>query len=372
MSALRTTPLHALHARLGARMGPFGGFEMPIQYAGITAEHHAVREAAGLFDVSHMGEVVVRGPEAEAFVQRAVTNDVATLYDGKALYTVMCREDGTAIDDLLVYRLAEDAFLLVLNASNIDKDLDHLRALHADFGMDCEMVDESDRTALLALQGPKAIAIAERASGLDLSDLKYYHFLRPEPGAFLGCERAIVSRTGYTGEPGLELYVEPERAEAVWTALMEAGEAHGLQPCGLGARDTLRLEAGFALYGHELDDAITPLEAGLGWVTKLDTDFVGRDALARMKEDGVPRRLVGFVVEGRGIPRQGYPLTDGEGTEIGIVTSGGPSPVLGRGIGLGFVPNEPRYTAPGSALAVSVRGREIPAEVTKPPFHTSA
>ena len=369
-TTLRTTPLHAVHVALGAKMMRFAGFDMPVQYSGIMDEHHAVRQAAGLFDVSHMGEVFVRGPQAFEFVQRLVTNDAAKLYDGKAMYTVMCREDGGAVDDLLVYRIAEDEYLLVINASNIEKDLAHIRAQHEVSGFDCSIEDASDSTALLALQGPKAFEIIAEVTDLPVAGIAFYHFIQPEPGAFLGCQRAILSYTGYTGEKGLEIYCEPEKAEEVWNDLMAAGERHGLKPAGLGARDTLRLEAGFCLYGHELDESINPLEAGLGWVTKPDAaDFVGVEAVREMKAAGVPRKLIGFVIDERGIARQGCPISDAEGNEIGEVTSGTQSPVLGKGVGLGFVPNNPDYTTPGSTIYLSVRSRTLEAIVTKPPFH---
>ena len=366
---LERTPLYETHRALGAKMMPFGGFEMPVQYSGILDEHRAVREAAGLFDVSHMGEVLVHGPDALAFVQHLVTNDAAALNDGRAMYSVMCRPDGGAVDDLLVYRLAEDRYLLVINASNIEKDLAHIRAQHDAFEGNVTVEDQSAQTALLALQGPKAFEIAQSVTDVPL-DITYYHFVQPEPGAFLGCERAILSHTGYTGEKGLEIYCEPERAEAVWNALMEAGEAHGLKPAGLGARDTLRLESGYCLYGHELTEDTTPLEAGLGWVTKLNTDdFVGKSAIAAQKEQGVPRKLIGFVMDERGIPRQDYAITTPDGDPIGTVTSGTQSPMLGQGIGLGYVPNDEAYTAPGSGIGIAVRGRILPATVQKPPFH---
>jgi aminomethyltransferase len=366
-ASLRTTALHDRHVALGAKMVPFAGFEMPIQYGGILDEHAAVRERAGLFDVSHMGEFRVRGPQALALAQRLVTNDVSKLdEDGRALYAVLCHASGGAVDDLLVYRLAEDDVMLVVNAANIEKDWAHVSAVAADAGLDATLSDKSDDWALLALQGPEAFAVFERAAGLDVSDLPFYRFRQPEPGAVFGAERAIVSHTGYTGERGLELYLEPEAAGRAWDALLDAGA----EPAGLGARDTLRLEAGYCLYGNELDDETTPLEAGLGWVVKPDAgDFVGRDALARQKADGVPRKLVGLVVEGRGLPRQGYPITDGDGEDVGVVTSGSPSPVLGQGVALGYVPNEERYTAPGARLGVRVRSRVLPAVVTRPPFH---
>jgi aminomethyltransferase len=370
-STLRRTPLYPTHVELGARMVPFAGYEMPIQYAGILDEHHAVRYAAGLFDVSHMGEFWVTGPQAFDLIQHVVTNDAATLYDGRAMYCVMCREDGTTIDDLLVYRLAEDEYMLVVNASNTEKDIGHIRRQQERLGLDCEIKDRSEDVALLALQGPAAIGIAAALTDVPIEGLQYYHFLQPEPGAFLGCERAILSRTGYTGEAGLEIYCEREKAERVWNAIMDAGREQGILPCGLGARDTLRLEAGFCLYGSELTDETTPLEAGLGWVVKLqkEGDFLGREALIRQKEEGLERKLVGFVLEERGIPRPGYPLLSSDGSTIGHVTSGSQSPVLERGIGLGYVENDPAYTAPDSSLRVEVRGRGLRATVRKPPFH---
>ncbi len=362
----KKTPLHAQHVALGARMISFGGFDMPIQYSGIIDEHMAVREAAGLFDVSHMGEVFVHGPQAFAFVQNLVTNDVSKLYDGKALYAVMCRPDGTAIDDLLVYRIDAETYLLVINASNIDKDVAWMRANNP---MGAELEDVSDKLGLLALQGPNAFAIFEQLTGKPV-DLAYYHFEHLPSGSFFDAETAIVSRTGYTGEPGLELYIDADRVGALWAALMETGQSFGLKPAGLGARDTLRLEAGYCLYGNELDDNTNPLEAGLGWVTKLKIDdFIGRDALLATKAAGLQRKLVGFVMDVRGIPRHGYSILDADGHRIGTVTSGSQSPVLNKGIGLGFVTNDPTYTKPGQTVFMQARKKALPATVTKPPFH---
>jgi aminomethyltransferase len=366
----KRTPLYEVHRHLGARMMPFAGYEMPVQYSGILDEHRAVRERAGLFDVSHMGEIRATGPGAFAFVQGLVSNDAGKLTDGRAMYAVMCHDDGGIVDDLLVYRIAEDDYLLVVNASNVEKDWAHMNA-HNAAGADLENI--SDEVALLALQGPKAFEIAERATGLSLSDLPYYHFRVPAPGALVGSRFAVVSHTGYTGEAGLELFVDAGRAEALWGALMEAGAEVDLRPAGLGARDTLRLEAGYSLYGNDLTDTTTPLEAGLGWVTKLDKgDFVGREALAQQKEAGVPRRLVAFVMEDRCIPRHGQTLVDEAGQTLGEVTSGTQSPTLGRGIGMGYVPNDPRYTAPGSAVFVEQRGQRFRARVAKPPLHKEA
>ncbi|MFQ5571763.1 MAG: glycine cleavage system aminomethyltransferase GcvT, partial [Rhodothermales bacterium] len=345
----------------------FGGFDMPVQYTGIIEEHMAVREAAGLFDVSHMGEVFVRGPQAFAFVQHLVTNDASRLYDGRAMYTVMCTPEGGVVDDLLVYRLREDAYLLVVNAANIDKDVAWMQAHNP---MKADLDNRSDEVALLAIQGPRAISIVQRLTDAPLDTLKYYHFLELPAGAFLGCEHALLSRTGYTGEPGLEIYCEAARAEDVWNALMDVGETSGLKPAGLGARDTLRLEAGFCLYGNDLTEDTNPYEAKLGWITKLDKgDFIGRDALRGVKETGPSRKLVGFVMDQRGIPRPGYPILNSAGEAIGVVTSGSQSPVLQQGIGMGYVPNDPSYTEPGTSIAVSLRGRALAARVKKPPFH---
>jgi aminomethyltransferase len=366
-SNIKRTPLYETHVALGARMMPFGGFDMPVQYSGIIDEHLAVRKAAGLFDVSHMGEVMVRGRHALAFVQQLVTNDVARLTDGRALYTVMCRPDGGIIDDLLVYRLHEEAYMLVINAANIEKDVAWMEA-HNPVGATIENV--SDEMALLAIQGPKAIAIVQTLTDRPLDAIDYYHFAEVPPGAFLDCQRLILSRTGYTGEPGLEIYCEAEKAETVWHALMEAGAPHGLKPAGLGARDTLRIEAGYCLYGNDITEATNPLEAGLGWLTKLDKGpFIGREALQGIKAEGPTRRLVGFIMDERGIPRHDYPILDAAGAPVGAVTSGTQSPLLERGVGLGYVPNEPAFTDVGNPIAISARGRALAAHVAKPPFH---
>ncbi len=363
----KRTPLYAAHEALGARMMPFGGFEMPVQYTSIIDEHKAVRTAAGLFDVSHMGEVMVTGPEAFAFVQHLVTNDASKLYDGRAMYTVMCTPDGGIVDDLLVYRRADDAYLLVINAANIAKDVAWMRDHNP---MDAAIENISADVALLALQGPEAFAIAQPFLDQPLDDLSFYHFLDTTDGAFMDCDRAIVSRTGYTGEPGLELYLSPGDAQRVWNTLLDAGRAQGLQPAGLGARDTLRLEAGYCLYGNDITTETTPYEAGLGWVVKLDAgDFVGRAALRTIKEQGPERALVAFIADGRGIPRAGYAIQAPDGTALGTVTSGTQSPLLSAGIGMGYVPNDDAYTAPGTHLQVMRRKRPMDVTVAKPPLH---
>lgn len=369
-SSLKKTPLHEKHVALGARMMGFAGYDMPVQYSGIIDEHMAVREAAGLFDVSHMGEVLVRGPHAFAFVQRLVSNDINRLYDGRALYTVMCTPDGGVIDDLLVYQLDAEQYLLVINASNIDKDWAWMQEQNT-VGADLENI--SDGIALMALQGPAAVAIAQTLTDVPVADIKYYHFQQLAPGSFFGCDFAILSHTGYTGESGFEIYCDADKASAVWDAIIKAGETHGLKPAGLGARDTLRIEAGYCLYGNDITGATNPLEAGLGWVTKLDKgDFVGREALQAIKAAGTHRKLIGFVLEDRGVPRAGYPLLSADGShEIGQVTSGTQSPILGKGVGLGYVQNDPAYTQPGQTVLVQVRKRHLKATVTKPPFHKS-
>ena len=350
-------------------MMPFGGFDMPVQYTSIIEEHLAVRQAAGLFDVSHMGEFLVEGPGAFDYLQRLVTNDISKLYDGRAQYTVMCHPSGGAVDDLLVYRMSEERYMLVVNASNIEKDFSWAKE---NLQGDVNLTDVSEQTGLLALQGPKAMQIAQALTSIPLADIKYYHFQEAAPEAFMGLEGVILSHTGYTGEAGLEIYCQQKDTARIWAALMEAGAAHGLLPAGLGARDTLRLESGFCLYGHELDDDTTPLEAGLGWVTKLDKgEFIGRETLQAQKQQGIPRKLVGFVMEDRGIPRAGYSVVNAAGETIGTVTSGSQSPLLKKGIGLAFVTNDAAYTNPGTGIGIDIRGKQRSATVAKPPFHKS-
>lgn len=365
--SLQTTPLHALHEEHGARMMEFGGFEMPVQYTGIMDEHMAVRRDAGLFDVSHMGEVLITGDRALDLVQHLVTNDASNLYDGRAMYTVMCTPDGGIIDDGIVYRRSENRYLMVLNAANTERDLTWMRDHNP---MNATLEDVSAETALLALQGPKALDIAQSFLEEDLDNLNFYHFWERSGGTFLECDEAIISRTGYTGEPGLELYVPAEQAERVWTTLLDAGKDRGLKPAGLGARDTLRLEAGLCLHGNDITEETNPYEAGLGWLVKLDKgDFIGREALQEIREQGPERQLVGFVATERGIPRPDHLLQSPEDETIGVVTSGTQSPVLDTGIGLGYVPNDPQYTEEGQKLKVASRRREFAVEVTDPPFH---
>lgn len=359
--SLKRTPLSAEHESLGAKMVPFAGYEMPVQYpAGIIAEHKAVRSAAGLFDVSHMGEFGIRGPQALDLVQRITTNDASKLDVGQAQYSVMCQEDGGAVDDCLVYRFS-DHYMIVVNASNRDKDREWVLANSA--GLDVQFQDRSDDIALLAIQGPSAAGIVARLTEAALDDIGYYHF---SLGTVAGVS-AIISRTGYTGEDGFELYVANGDAVALWRALMDAGAGDGLIPVGLGARDSLRLEMGYALYGNDIDGSRTPLEAGLGWVVKLDKgDFVGREAMQRQKETGIKDRLVGFVLKERGFPRHGYAV-NWNGEPAGEVTSGVVSPVLGVGLGMAYVPVA--AAKPGTAIDVVIRNKSCPAEVVRPPFY---
>jgi len=359
---LKRTPLHDEHVRLDARLVPFGGFAMPVQYpAGIRSEHRAVRSAAGIFDISHMGEFRVRGPGAEGFVSRATTNDPSGLEEGRAQYSTMCLEDGGIVDDLVVYRLGPEDFRLVVNAANIGKDWGHLTGLPGADRVDIE--DESEEVALIAVQGPRAQEILEPLTSEPLEPVGFYRFVRGETAGVPG----VISRTGYTGEDGFELYVDAEDAPGLWRSLLDAGRDAGLEPAGLGARDTLRLEMGYALYGHDIDEETTPLEAGLGWLVKLEKgEFVGREALARQKEEGVGRRLRGFRLRERGFPREGYPVRY-RGRDVGPVRSGTVSPSLEEGIGTVYLPGG---AEPGDELAVVIRDREVPAEVASMPFYT--
>jgi aminomethyltransferase len=356
---MRRTSLFDEHVALGARLVAFAGWEMPVQYKGIVPEHRAVRERVGLFDVSHMGELELSGKGALELVSSLITNDPARIADGQALYTCCCNEAGTILDDLIVYRHSPERMLVVCNASNRAKISLHFA--EAARGR-VEFRDQSDDTALLALQGPKALATLA-AAGLDATDLKSFRF-RNGTVAGVPC---LVARTGYTGEDGVELFMPWDGAPAVFRALLTAGESFGIEPVGLGARDTLRLEARLALYGNDIDETTDPLEAGLGWVVKFDRPFVGRDALSRVKAEGPRRTLVGFEMVGRGIARHGYPLLDATGGTLGLCTSGSPSPTLGKNIGLGYVP--PAQATVGSSLFVDCRGKSVEAVVVKTPFY---
>jgi aminomethyltransferase len=359
---LRRTPLHEKHLALGARMVPYAGWEMPVQYGGIVDEHRTVREAVGVFDLSHMGEVLIAGPEALAFARYAVVSDPGTLEPGQAQYSMLCAEDGGIIDDLIVYR-TDEGYLVVCNAANHDAVVAHLEGLRAHGDFDARLEDRSDRTALIAPQGPRAAQLLATLSDLDLSSLGYYRSLRGEV-AGVDC---LVARTGYTGEDGFELFCDARRAGTVWDAVMGAGEGLGLKPAGLGARDTLRLEAGMPLYGNELGRDGNPYEANLGRVVKLEKgEFVGRAALASVQQTGPRRKLVGLVMRENAVARSGYPVLV-DGSEAGIVTSGTASPTLGEKIAMAYVPAA--AAAPGNEVQVVVRERPYRAEQVKLPFY---
>lgn len=366
-ASLQKTPLYDRHVALGGRMTPFAGYEMPLRYpVGTLEEHRATRRAAGLFDVSHMGEVLVRGPHAAECVDYLITNDAASMQPGQAVYACMCLENGGIVDDLIVYRLAEDEYLLVINAANRSKDfLWMIRNNPAKAVIE----DMSDRIALVALQGPRARMIAEAAIGEDAAGLKPFRFRRISGGFPGGSAFAIVSATGYTGEAGVEIYCDADAAGSVWDALLEAGADEGLQPAGLGARDTLRMEAGFCLYGNDITEETHPFEAGLGRFVRMEKDdFIGKSALERARGEGLSRKLVAFVVEEPGaVPRSGYAISTPAGA--GVVTSGAQSPLLGRGVGLGYVPADPSSAAPGASLDIAIRSRAARAVVKRPPLH---
>ncbi len=357
---MKNTALTPRHVALGAKMVPFAGYNMPLQYEGLLIEHETVRNGVGVFDVSHMGEFIVRGDGAADLVSRVTTNDVAALYNGRVQYSCLPNETGGIVDDLLVYRIDANTFMLVVNASNIDKDWAHISKYNTG---GVEMINISDKTSLLAVQGPKAVEVLQPLTDMDLRGMKYYHFLK---GRFAGIDNVLISTTGYTGAGGFEVYFENSQADAIWDAIFKAGEGYGIRPIGLGARDTLRLEMGFCLYGNDIDDTTSPLEAGLGWITKFNHDFTNSKALKAQKDAGVSRCLVGFEMIDRGIPRHDYPITDGKGNTIGKVTSGTQSPSLKKAIGMGYVPKE--LSAPGSLVHVNIRGVDIRAEVVKLPF----
>ncbi len=365
---MQSTPLKSRHEALGARMAEFAGFYMPISYSGIKEEHQAVRERAGMFDVSHMGEFIVRGKEALDFVQHVTSNDASKLEIGQAQYSCFPNKEGGIVDDLLVYRLSEDncsegeqAFMLVVNGANIDKDWKWVNDQNT---FDTRLINISDETGLIAVQGPAATAIIQQLTETKLDEISYYTFTR---GQVAGVDNVIISATGYTGSGGFELYAAAEHIGTLWDAVMEAGKDHGLLPTGLGARDTLRLEMGYCLYGNDLTDTTSPLEAGLGWITKLKKgDFIARDLLVAQKEAGLERRLVGFTITDRRVPRHGYAIENAEGEVIGEVTSGTQSPSLGHPIGMGYVPND--YRQPGTEVFVVAGKKRLAATVTRPPF----
>lgn len=358
---LKRTPLYEAHLAAGAKMIDFGGWEMPVQYKGILEEHRAVRTAAGLFDVSHMGEIEIKGPKALETLQHLITNDASKLVTGQVMYSPMCYPHGGVVDDLLAYKLAEDNYYIVVNAANTDKDLEWMQENSL---LETTVVNRSDATAQLALQGPKALSVLQNLTQVRLTELGYYRFTR---GKVAGVE-CLISRTGYTGEMGFELYCAPEQIRQLWDGILAEGQQRdGVMPIGLGARDTLRFEAGLPLYGHELSENINPLEAGLGSFVKLDKDeFIGKSALVLARAMGVKRKLVGIEMVERGIPRSGYLLAR-EGKEIGFITSGTFAPSLGKNLGLGFVPVE--LSREGTELEVIIRGKGVTAVVVPTPFY---
>lgn len=357
---LKNTALTSTHVALGAKMVPFAGYNMPVSYSGLNEEHLCVRNSVGVFDVSHMGEFILKGEKALDLIQLVTSNDATQLYDGRVQYSCLPNASGGIVDDLLVYRMDEKTYMLVVNASNITKDWNWISS-HNTFGV--EMKDISDRTSLLAVQGPKAQATLQKLTDADLSAIPYYHFVK---GKFAGFENVVISNTGYTGAGGFEIYFDNEQAEGIWKAVFEAGEEFGIKPVGLGARDTLRLEMGFCLYGNDIDDTTSPIEAGLGWITKFNKDFVNKDALLAQKEGGVQRKLVGFEMIDRGIPRHDYEIADAEGNIIGKVTSGTQSPSLQKGIGMGYV--KTAFAKADTEIFIKVRDKALKAKVVKVPF----
>jgi aminomethyltransferase len=357
---MKTVPLHQVHVDLGAKIVPFAGFEMPVRYSSDMEEHHTVRNNVGVFDVSHMGEFSIKGPKALDLIQKVTSNDASALFDGKVQYSYLPNADGGVVDDLLVYRYNAEEYLLVVNASNIEKDWNWIQS-HNTEGV--EMKNLSDELCLLAVQGPNATATLQKLTEVDLSAMDYYTF---QVGKMADIDNVIISATGYTGAGGFEIYIKNEDAPKMWDAIFEAGKEFNIQPVGLGARDTLRLEKGFCLYGNDIDDKTSPLEAGLGWVTKFTKDFINSDELKNQKAAGVKNKLVGFEMIDRGIPRGHYELCDAEGNKLGDVTSGTQSPTLQKGIGLGYVPTE--YSKPETEIFVKVRDRLLKAKVVKLPF----
>ncbi len=359
---MKKTTLNNVHHALGAKIVPFAGFEMPIEYSGITNEHMAVRQSAGIFDVSHMGEFWVKGPKAIEYLQRITSNDVAMLTPGKIQYSCFPNGNGGIVDDLLVYQYSEEKYLLVVNAANIQKDWNWC-VLHNEEGVELE--NASDKISQLAIQGPKAVSILQKLTQVNLSEIPYYHFTT---GPFAGVDEVIISNTGYTGAGGFELYMYNKDAVKIWNAILDNGSKEGLIPVGLGARDTLRLEMGFCLYGNDIDDHTSPIEAGLGWITKLKDgkDLIDKELMLKQKQQGVAKMLKGFVLEEKGIPRKDYEIVDNSGNIIGHVTSGTMSPVLKQGIGMGYINAD--YLKTNDTIFIRIRNRDLKAKIVKPPF----
>lgn len=358
---MNKTALYNKHVSLGAKIVPFAGFEMPVQYSGVTEEHFAVREKVGLFDVSHMGQFYVEGATAKDLLQFVTSNNVENLENGKAQYSCLPNGNGGIVDDLIVYKMEDNKYFVVVNASNIEKDWNHISKFNEKFG--AKMTNISNETSLIAIQGPKATETLQKLTDTKLSDIPYYHFT---VGTVAGVENVIISNTGYTGSGGFEIYFDNSFAEKLWDDLTLAGEEFGIIPCGLAARDTLRLEKGFCLYGNDIDDTTSPLEAGLGWITKFDKDFVDKEFLLKQKEEGITRKLVGFEMQEKAIPRHDYLVVDAAGNEIGKVTSGTMSPMKKVGVGLAYVA-APNHKL-GSEIFIQIRNKNIPAKVVKLPF----
>ena len=358
---MKNTALTHIHESLGAKMVPFAGYNMSVQYEGVNIEHETVRNGVGVFDVSHMGEFFLKGENALALIQKVTSNDASKLVDGKAQYSCLPNNEGGIVDDLIVYKIADNHYMLVVNASNIEKDWNWISS-HNDLGV--EMIDNSNNYSLLAIQGPKAAEAMQSLTSIDLVNMPYYSF---QIGEFAGVNDVIVSATGYTGSGGFEIYFKNEDAATIWARVFEAGATFGIKPIGLAARDTLRLEMGFCLYGNDINDTTSPLEAGLGWITKFDKEFTNSVNLKKQKEEGVTRKLVGFELIERGIPRHDYEIVDSNGNVIGVVTSGTQSPSLNKGIGLGYVPTE--LSTVGSEIFIRIRNKDIAAKVVKLPFY---
>jgi len=358
---MKNTALTHIHESLGAKMVPFAGYNMPVQYEGVNAEHVTVRKGVGVFDVSHMGEFFLEGKNALALIQKVTSNDASKLFDGKVQYSCLPNNDGGIVDDLLVYRINEEKYMLVVNASNIEKDWDWISG-HNNLGVN--MTNLSDATSLLAVQGPKAVEALQSLTDIDLKSMGYYTF---KIGTFAGLENVTVSATGYTGSGGFEIYFKNEDAVHMWTEIFKAGDKFGIKPIGLAARDTLRLEMGFCLYGNDINDTTSPIEAGLGWITKFTKDFVNAEALKKQKDEGVTKKLVAFEIDNKGVPRHEYAIVDENGNIIGEVTSGTMSPSLKKGIGMGYVPKA--YAKLGSKINIQVRKKAIAATVVKLPFY---
>lgn len=357
---MKATAFNQIHKDLGAKMVPFAGYEMPVQYSGVNHEHMVVREAVGVFDVSHMGQFFAEGERVEELLQYITSNDVTKVAIGQAQYTTMPNDKGGIVDDLIIYKISNEKWMLVVNAANIEKDWNWINKQNK---WDVKLENSSDEMSLLAIQGPKAVEAMQSLTDVDLAEIPFYHF---KIGTFAGVDNVIISATGYTGSGGFEIYFDNKDAKQIWNKVMEAGVGFGIEPCGLAARDTLRLEKGYCLYGNDINDETSPLEAGLGWITKLDTDFIGKDLIVKQKTEGLKKKLVAFKMIEKGIPRHDYKIVDEYENTIGVVTSGTQSPILKEGIGLGYVATD--FSKPGNIIYIQIRDKNVKAEVVKLPF----